>query len=256
MAKTCFLVFTNYDEGTKEYQIADEKFHLLIKPILDELGYQCTRADERYQVGVITQKTIKELINSDLVIFDISDFNPNIFYELAIRNAIKKPVIILKAPFQGQLYEINQDYVISFDMNDPDLWKRAKARLVTQILEVENNSNSSDSILSEFGFSSNLIGKNPSEFEFLSLVNDLKSEIKRLKFLETPQQNDVTKVESSNEKLGIKCKNCQKIFTSKTQMDSEILERCDLQRFEKCPYCDHLARYSQEHFLVLEKTEQ
>jgi len=254
MAKTCFLVFTNYDEGTKEYQIADEKFHLLIKPVLDELSYQCTRADERYQVGVITQKTIKELINSDLVIFDISDFNPNIFYELAIRNAIKKPVIILKAPFQGQLYDINQDYVISFDMNNPDLWKRAKAKLATQILEVENNAKSSESILSEFGFSSNLIGKNP-EFEFLSIVDDLKFEIKRLKSLEIPQ-NGKTKEKPSNEKLGIKCKNCQKIFPSKTQMDLEILERCDLQRFEKCSYCDHLARYHKENFLVLEKTEQ
>jgi len=256
MAKTCFLVFTNYDEGTKEYQIADEKFHLLIKPVLDELGYQCTRADERYQVGVITPKTIKELINSDLVIFDVSDFNPNIFYELAIRNAIKKPVIILKAPFQGQLYDINQDYVISFDMSNPDLWKRAKAKLVTQILAVENNSNSSESILSEFGFSSNLLGKKSSEFEFLSLVRDLKSEIKRLKSFEVPQKNQVTKDKSSNEKLRIKCKNCQKIFVSKTQMEPEILERCILQRFEKCPYCDHLARYHKENFLVLEKTEQ
>ncbi len=255
MAKTCFLVFTNYDEGTKEYQIADEKLHLLIKPVLDELGYQCTRADERYQVGVITPKTIKGLINSDLVIFDISDFNPNIFYELAIRNAIKKPVIILKAPFQGQLYDINQDYVISFDMNNPDLWKRAKAKLATQILEVENNAKSSESILSEFGFSSNLIGKNPSEFEFLSIVDDLKSQIKRLKSLEI-LQHEKTKEKPSNEKLGIKCKNCQKIFPSKTQMDLEILERCDLQRFEKCSYCDHLARYHKENFLVLEKTEQ
>jgi len=255
MAKTCFLVFTNYDEGSKEYQIADEKFHLLIKPVLDELDYQCTRADERYQVGVITPKTIKELINSDLVIFDISDFNPNIFYELAIRNAIKKPVIILKAPFQGQLYDINQDYVISFDMNNPDLWKRAKAKLATQILEVEHNTKSSESILSEFGFSSNLIGKNPSELEFLSIADDLKSEIKRLKSLEIPQ-NEKSKEKSSNEKLGIKCKNCQKIFPSKTQMDLEILERCDLQRFEKCPYCDHLARYHKENFLLLEKIEQ
>ena len=88
MSKKCLVISTVYEEGTRERNSFDDKLRYMIKPILSELEYQMILADERYIVGMISAKTIKEIINADIMIADISDNNPNIFYEIAIRNSL------------------------------------------------------------------------------------------------------------------------------------------------------------------------
>ena len=69
---------------------------MLIKPIVeDEFGFECKRADESYDNPKIDVDVIKHLIEDELVIADLTDHNANVFYELAVRHSVQKPVILL-----------------------------------------------------------------------------------------------------------------------------------------------------------------
>ena len=83
---------------------------MLIKPIVeDEFGFECKRADESYDNPKIDVDVIKHLIEDELVIADLTDHNANVFYELAVRHSVQKPVILLiekpqKIPFDITTY--------------------------------------------------------------------------------------------------------------------------------------------------------
>lgn len=72
----------------------DKVLKEILKGGLEALGYNCFRA--RGSQGALTIEIIKSIIESDLIAADITDQNPNVFYELAFALTIGKPTIILQ----------------------------------------------------------------------------------------------------------------------------------------------------------------
>jgi hypothetical protein len=65
----------------------------VINPAVAECGFDTLRADQISEPGLITPQVIRHVINDPLAIADLSGPNPNVFYELAIRHAIGKPLV-------------------------------------------------------------------------------------------------------------------------------------------------------------------
>jgi hypothetical protein len=59
----------------------------------DEFGYLVKRADEDADPGMIGDRVVSDIINAELVVTDLTDLNPNVFYELGIRHSTEKPTI-------------------------------------------------------------------------------------------------------------------------------------------------------------------
>jgi len=81
----------------------------IIIPVMDDLNYEVKRGDQINESGVITSQIIDCLVNYDLVIADLTDHNPNVFHEIAVRHATGKPCIFLilsnqKIPFDVATY--------------------------------------------------------------------------------------------------------------------------------------------------------
>jgi tetratricopeptide (TPR) repeat protein len=75
-------------EGGVPIQINfDDVWHGLIKPALPS-GWTAFRADELGRPGLIDQVYIERLLDADLVLADITFGNPNVYYELGIRQAL------------------------------------------------------------------------------------------------------------------------------------------------------------------------
>lgn len=54
----------------------------IIRPAVESAGCKCIRADEIVESGIIDRSMYALLYYADIVIADISTFNPNAIYEL------------------------------------------------------------------------------------------------------------------------------------------------------------------------------
>ncbi len=69
-------------------------YQLLIKPALEEAGFESFRADEETSSGDILTDMFQELLLADLCLCDLSIDNANVYYELGIRHAFRKRGVV------------------------------------------------------------------------------------------------------------------------------------------------------------------
>ncbi len=93
----------------KRYNIDfDLIYNNAIKPAADKLSLNILRADEENDSGIIHALMIERLVCTDIVIVDITNENPNVYYELGIRHCARPYSTILiydkktKIPFDIQ----------------------------------------------------------------------------------------------------------------------------------------------------------
>ena len=72
----------------------NEIYKTLIKPALEESGFEPFRADEETSSGDILTDMFQELLLADLCLCDLSIDNANVFYELGIRHAFRKRGVV------------------------------------------------------------------------------------------------------------------------------------------------------------------
>ena len=86
----------------------DKSYQALIKPVVEEKGYVCVRADEIKHSGSIELPMYQELFSADLVVADLSTANSNAFYELGVRHALKpRTTILISEELMPYPFDIN-----------------------------------------------------------------------------------------------------------------------------------------------------
>jgi hypothetical protein len=67
----------------------------IVKPVVEQFGLTCVRADNLYYSKPIMEDIWKFLNEARIVIADVTGKNPNVFYEIGLAHAIGKEVIII-----------------------------------------------------------------------------------------------------------------------------------------------------------------
>ena len=146
--KIAFVIFPIGERDSPERKRADQMLNHLIKPIVSEFGYEAVRSDKISKPGIITSQIINHIINDPLVVADLTGHNPNVFYELAVRHAIKKPVIQMIKKGERIPFDVRQARTIEIDHKDLDSVDEAKKELRKQIKAVEKDPTLVDSPIS------------------------------------------------------------------------------------------------------------
>lgn len=113
--KICFYITPIGDEATEQRSHSDLFLASIVEPALEAFDLTVVRADKIDKPGMITKQIIDYLINSRLVIVDLSFHNPNVFYELAIRHMMKKPVVQITRRSEAIPFDINSMRTIVID---------------------------------------------------------------------------------------------------------------------------------------------
>src|SRR6266540_7264987 len=70
-------------------------FDAYIRPALEDAGLTAFRADEEMRAGDIRTDMFQELLVADLVVADLTIDNPNVWYELGVRHALRARGVVI-----------------------------------------------------------------------------------------------------------------------------------------------------------------
>lgn len=73
----------------------DEIFEYIITPPLEQMKMKVTRCDKIPDAGSIHRGMLRHILHDDLAIVDITTLNPNVFYELGVRHALRRSGTVL-----------------------------------------------------------------------------------------------------------------------------------------------------------------
>lgn len=131
--KNCFIIGPFGESGSAIRKHSDQLLKYVIKPPVVSLGYEPIRADEMPDPGFITSHVIKRIVEDPIVVADLSGSNPNVFYELALRHAVRKPLIQLIRHGDPLPFNVAGMRTIVFDLTDLDSVDKAKSEITEQI---------------------------------------------------------------------------------------------------------------------------
>lgn len=91
-----FIVTPIGDDNSEIRRAAEGVIDAVIIPKLIDAGFQEENITVAHRIstsGSINKQLITRIIEDDLVIANLTNLNPNVMYELAIRHAVRKPII-------------------------------------------------------------------------------------------------------------------------------------------------------------------
>jgi hypothetical protein len=145
--KNVFVImpFSSTASCTKEewYEIYENVFY----PAITECGYFCERAVPN--TGSLIASIVEKLKTARIVLADITDRNPNVFYELGVRHALSKRTIVISQNTSDIPSDLRGYWSLEYGIRPAQVaqFKRDIHRLIT---EIEKNPDKSDSPVCDY----------------------------------------------------------------------------------------------------------
>lgn len=180
--KTCFIISPLGSDDSETRRKADGLISSVIKPILSNEGYKVIAPHEIDTPGSITRQVIQHLLEDELVVANLTELNPNVMYELAVRHAKRLPVICLVERGTKLPFDIATERTIFYenDMAGVELLKPKLAKAIREALEEKEPDNPiyrvvSDNIMREVAL------KDDAQSYILTRLDDITLQLNRLR---------------------------------------------------------------------------
>jgi hypothetical protein len=182
-AKTCFVAMpiTTPDAYAEKLGDPEHFAHILthlFTPALQAAGLTVIPPS----VGgseIIHAEIIRNLEQADFVLCDMSDLNPNVFFELGIRTSLDRPVILVRDDLTGHIpFDLNAIGTATYDSSlKPWSLDAEIPRLASFIQDVIGKSNLDNAMWRYFGLtkrgSPSEAGSNPIEAKLDLVISEL-----------------------------------------------------------------------------------
>ena len=157
-SRICFVIMPFSASDTCTEAQWNEIFQEVIKPAVEASSYNCRRSTATR--GNLIKAIVQDLDASWVVLADLTDQNPNVFYELGVRHALQDRTILIAQkrddiPFDLQSYA-NHVYDWQTEGGKKQLFGQIKALLE----DVDQNPDRADNPVSDF-LESSVRGEQP-----------------------------------------------------------------------------------------------
>ena len=206
--KRCFVMMpfsqpSGYEEDTDHFIKVYEQ---IIKPAVEKAGYESVRVDEDKLSTDIVTKIFNYIIDCEMAVCDLSSRNPNVLYELGIRQAYDKPVVLMKDDKTNPIFDVSGITTMSYSSNRlHENVEKAKNDLYEMIMENANNQTSVVKLIKADKASfENVKLSNDEEYSILlrsmrSDINDMRKAISNIKT--TNNMPNFRMINNKNERL-------------------------------------------------------
>ena len=153
MTQTCFVIMPFGEKTDAEGRAVnfDDVYRLLLKDTIEAVdGVESVRCDEIAKAGWIHAEMIKRIADSPLAVVDISTLNPNVFYELGVRHALKRSgTLLIRSKDTKTPFNIEGFNCIDYDLGDPRSRREFSKTLVRFLENALASPESRDSLVYE-----------------------------------------------------------------------------------------------------------
>lgn len=102
----CFVIMPITDAAPHESGHFRRVYEDIFAPAAEAAGYRPIRADDVKQTNLIQLDVLQRLLNSPMAICDLSTRNPNVLFELGLRQAFDKPVVLVQEVGTPPIFDI------------------------------------------------------------------------------------------------------------------------------------------------------
>lgn len=107
-------------------------YEKIYRPAIEKAGLRPVRADaDIFGTGKIMDQVWSGINAARVLVAELTSRNPNVFYELGLAHALRKPVVLVSAKEEDVPFDLQHIRVIYYDMSDP-FWG---AKLIEKVAE-------------------------------------------------------------------------------------------------------------------------
>lgn len=112
----------------------------IYRPAIEKVGLRPVRADaEIFATGKIMDQVWHGINAAKVLVAELTTRNPNVFYELGLAHAMKKPVVLVSAKEEDVPFDLQHIRVIYYDMSDPFWGNKLIEKVAENILSAIQN---------------------------------------------------------------------------------------------------------------------
>ena len=93
----------------------DDIYQDLIKDSFESVGFTVFRSDDLENQQNILSDIVRSVRDSELIVADLTDANPNVYYELGLAHAMRKPAILLSQDESSVPFDLRSYRVFEYD---------------------------------------------------------------------------------------------------------------------------------------------
>ena len=112
----------------------DRYYKEIYVPAIKEAGFEPVRADELFSTGSVVEQIWEQIEKSTVMLADLTGKNPNVFYELGLAHAARKPVVFTTGSLDDVPFDLRHLRVIPYEIREPD-WNAKLKQSVTAYLK-------------------------------------------------------------------------------------------------------------------------
>jgi hypothetical protein len=110
-------------------------YALIYEPAIKKAGLNPVRADaDIFGTGKIMNQVWTGLNSAKVLVAELTGRNPNVFYELGLAHALKKPVVLVSKSEEDVPFDLHHIRVIYYDVTDPFWGEKLIAKVAENIL--------------------------------------------------------------------------------------------------------------------------
>ena len=181
----CFIIMPIADHPDYKQGHFKRVYDDIFKPACIAAGYRPVRADDTKQANLIQLDILQKLLESPMAICDLSTRNPNVLFELGLRQAFDKPTILVQEEGTPRIFDINifryVEYRNSLDYREVLADQRAIEEVLIETKQAVAEGKSVNSIIKLLSITSSASLQDPSNYGDKEYFQILMSEINSLK---------------------------------------------------------------------------
>jgi hypothetical protein len=147
--KLCFVIMPFSKTVSHSEKEWTETFENIFSPaiIASRLGYECERS--KIRTGAFIKDILTKLNQADVVLADLTDMNPNVFYELGVRHTLSNRTILVSEKMDFAPSDLKPYGVIIYDKTPSGVTKFKKE--ISKILrDIRDDPDRADNPVSDY----------------------------------------------------------------------------------------------------------